>query len=135
MSCGCQKTPCACQPGPAPQCPPPGPVTKCDLYRSGDKNLWVEKGPNPEDESCIGICLLDTMSEDQVIYTIEHDNAAREDLLRVTSDPHLRELATTVPRLPVVEEVDAEQAQYNRTNEPASNPFYGVFRGQPPFAQ
>jgi len=135
MSCNCRKNPCACQPGPTPQCPPPGPTTRCDRYRKGDTNVWVEKGPNPEDQDAIGVCMLDSMCDSQIIYVIEHDEAAREDLLRVTSDPHLLELAKTIPRLPVVEEIDAEQAQYNRTNEPASNPFYAVFRGQPPFAQ
>jgi hypothetical protein len=97
--------------------------------------MWVERGDTPNDVNAIGICLLDTMSDAQVIYTIEHDEAAREDLLRVTTDPRLIELATTVPRLPVVEEVDAEQAVNNRTNEPSAIPFYAVFRGQPPFAQ
>lgn len=99
------------------------------------KNVWVERGCTPNDADAVGVCLLDTMSEAQVIYSIEHDEAAREDLLRVTSDPALRALANSVPRLPVVEEADAEQAQYNRTNEMGANPFYTVFRGQPPFAQ
>lgn len=130
--CSCQQTPCSCQG--VPGCPA-GPTTKCDLYRQGDKNVWVERGDTANDASCPGICLLDTMSEAQVISTLEHDEKARADLLTVTSDPALLELAKTIPRLPVVEEMDAEQAQHNRTNEPASLPFYAVFRGQPPFAQ
>ncbi len=95
----------------------------------------MERGDTPNDVNVPGICLLDTMSEDQVIYSLEHDEQARADLLTVTSDPHLLELANTIPRLPVVEEMDAEQALTNRTNEPASLPFYAIFRGQPPFAQ
>ncbi len=138
MSCGCNSTPCSCSGSTAlpdaSECPPP-PTTFCNLYRPGMTNVWVEKGPNPEDINCPGICLLDTMSEAQIIWSIEHDEKARQDLLLVTTDPHLRELATTIPRLPVVEETDAEQALINRPNEPSGNPFYTIFRGQPPFAQ
>jgi hypothetical protein len=97
--------------------------------------VWVEHGPNPGDEKTIGVCLLDTMCDSQIIYVLERDEKARADLQTVTTDPHLICLAQTVPRLPVVEEADAEQALLNRPNEPAQNPFYSVFRGQPPFAQ
>jgi hypothetical protein len=79
--------------------------------------------------------MLDTMTDQQVIYVLERDEEARADLLKVTSDPHLLELARTVPRLPTVERMDAEQAQYNQPNNPGSIPFYAVFRGKPPFAQ
>lgn len=127
MSCSCPTLPCVCQ----PQCPPPAATTKCDLYRPGTPNVWVERGS----PGAIGICMLDTMDESQVIYTLERDEKARQDLLAVTSDPALRQLAQDVPRLPVVEETDAEQALLNRPNEPSQNPFYAVFRGQPPFAQ
>jgi hypothetical protein len=133
-ACACQSNPCNCQSGPDPMCPP-APVSKCDLYRPGMKNVWVDRGCNPGDENAPGICLLDTMSEEQVIYSIERDEKARADLLTVTSDPKLRQLATTIPALPVVEEADAEQAMLNRSTEPASLPFYQIFRGQPPFAQ
>jgi hypothetical protein len=75
------------------------------------------------------------MRDDQVIYVLEHDEKARKDLLAVTSDPHLIELANTVPRLPTFEESDGEQHNINRPNDAGSNPFYTVFRGQPPFAQ
>ncbi len=127
MSCGCNQTPCAC--------PPQRPCTRCDLYVQGTKNAWVLKGPSPEDQKCVGICILDTITDAQVIYVLERSEKARQDLLAVTSDRHLRELAGDVPRLPVVEEADMDQALVNRPNEPAQNPFYAVFRGQPPFAQ
>ena len=127
MSCGCNKTPCAC--------PPARPCTRCDLYVQGTRNVWVEKGPSPEDQKALGICMLDTMTDAQVIYVLERDEKARADLKTVTSDRHLLKLAGDVPRLPVVEEADAEQALINRPNESAQNPFYAIFRGQPPFAQ
>jgi hypothetical protein len=126
-SCGCNQNPCVC--------PAPRPCTRCDLYVQGTQNVWVEKGPSPEDQQALGICMLDTMSDAQVIYVLERDEKARADLQRVTSDKHLLQLARTVPRLPVVEETDAEQALLNRPHEPAQNPFYGIFRGQPPVAQ
>lgn len=134
MSCSCQKTPCIC--------PPPRPCTLCDRYQQGMTNVWVSKarsgtslvGPDA-DENVPGICMLDTMTRAQVIYVLERDEKARADLLVVTSNRELLHLARTVPRLPVVEETDAEQALINRPNEPAQNPFYAIFRGQPPFAQ
>ena len=75
------------------------------------------------------------MSLAQVIYVIEHDDVARADLLKVTSDPELRNLAMTVARLPTQQEDDKLQSTINRNNTPASSPFYGLFRGQPPFSQ
>jgi len=129
MTCGCQTSPCSCEPTTA-VCAPTRKPSKCDLY-TGDPNCWVEKG----DPSAKGICMLDTLNECQVTYIIQHNERARVDLLKVTSDPALRRLAETIPKLPVVEQNDAEQAYVNKTNEPAASPFYAVFRGQPPFSQ
>jgi len=99
------------------------------------KNVWVERGCSSIDATAPGICLLDTMCRAQVIYSIERDDKARDDLLAVTSDPELRQLAHTVPRLPTAEVADMEQSYLNRSNDPASIPFYAISRGQPPFAQ
>lgn len=107
----------------------PKPATYCD--RDTKDNVWVERAPNSPD--AIGICLLDTMSEAQVINVLNRDDQARADLLRVTSDEGLLELARTVPRLPTEEEMDAEQKALNRSKD--CIPFYAIFRGQPPFAQ
>jgi hypothetical protein len=134
MSCGCQTTPCTCDPQPV--CPSPA-TTKCDLYvpGSGLKNVWIDRGEGPNDAKCVGACMLDTMTEEQIINTLERDDQARADLPKITTDPHLLTLGKTIPRLPVVEAMDAEQAMYNRPNEGASIPFYALFRGQPPFSQ
>jgi hypothetical protein len=75
------------------------------------------------------------MTDCQIIHSLERDDVARADLLTVTSDPHLLELARTVPRLPTVEETDVEQSLLNQSNNSGSIPFYALFRGQPPFAQ
>lgn len=143
MSCGCKKTPCDCPSNPCDPCAPPRKCTKCDLYVPGTPNVWVERGgvsanlfaTETPDYSVPGICALDTLCEAQIINIIERDDKARADLLKVTSDPRLRQLALTVPKLPTQELVDAEQLNQNRPNEPSSIPFYAVFRGQPPFAQ
>jgi len=129
----CQNEPCAC-PATEEECPPT-PTTKCDLYVPGTPNVWVERGDSPNDVNAPGVCMLDTMEECQVVYILQRDDKARADLLRVTSDERLRELAATTPKLPVVEQADAEQALYNEPNNPGSLPFYAIFRGRPPFAQ
>lgn len=112
-------------PGDPCRCPP-RPCTKCD--RDTQNNVWHERGT----PGAIGICLLDTMTEEQIIYTLEHDERARKDLLRVTSDPHLLHLAHTITRLPVVEEMDAMQKDMNREG-PATNVLHSTFHGVPPF--
>lgn len=128
----CQTDPCSCSTLEACQ---QTPATKCNLYVHGMENVWVERGCSPNDVDAPGVCMLDTMREQQVIYVLERDDKARADLLKVTTDPRLLELARTVPRLPTVELADAQQAQFNQPNNSGSIPFYAVFRGKPPFAQ
>jgi hypothetical protein len=144
MSCpNCHKTPCGCfqnvrpgkDPVPAPTvCDPyPTPLSKCMPLK--EPNVWIERGDNSGSENAPGICLLDTMSEEQVIFVLERDQKARVDLLKVTNDPRLLELARTVEPLPTQEEMDMHQKWFNRSDSPTSIPFYAIFRGQPPFAQ
>ena len=126
MSCcgNCSQTPCQC---------PPVYTSKCKRLR--EPNVWIERGNHSGSENAPGICLLDTMSEEQVIYSLDRDPKARADLLKVTDDPHLLDLARTVMPLPEQEEADMHQKWFNRTDAPAANPFYAIFRGRPPFAQ
>ncbi len=140
----CRKHPCECgRSAPPNPCEPEKRCTRCDLYVQGTPNVWVERGAVSPDlfqaeqpeYKVPGICALDTLSDAQIINIIERDDRARADLLKITSDPHLRKLALTVPKLPTQELVDAEQLNQNRPNEPSSIPFYAVFRGQPPFPQ
>lgn len=124
MSCPCSTSPCICE------CPaPPRQTTLCDRDRKN--NVWVEGVVDENGNG--GICMLDTMTEAQVISVIECDPVARADLKRVTSDPQLLELAEKVPPLPTEEPVDTLQREVNRAAD--SIPFYSIFRGQPPFAQ
>lgn len=120
-----------CEESPENPCACPTPVRK--TYCDGDttNNLWVERDPNSPD--AIGICLLDTMSEPQIINSLQRSCQARVDLLRVTTDKHLRELALTTPPLPTQEEMDQDQRLLNRDAE--SIPLYTQFRGQPPYNQ
>jgi len=116
---------------------PPGCEPQHKSRCNGDRknNVWVERGPGANDGNCIGICLLDTMTEDQVIFAVERDDRARADLLRVTTDARLLQIARETPRLPVTEEADNIQTRMNRNHAAASTPFYSIFRGQPPFSQ
>ena len=106
-------------------------TTYCD--RDTKDNVWVERDGNIPD--AVGICLLDTMNERQIIDVVSRNAQARRDLFRVTSDPDLLNLARTLPPLETGEEMDEEQSEFNRNDEPASIPFYAIFKGQPPFAQ
>lgn len=124
MSCSCQQPAgCTCNCTPQP--------TKCD--RDTLNNVWLEKGTGGE--NCAGICLLDTLTPAQVIDIVERDPKARADLLRVTSDPTLLDIARHTKPLPTAEEADLQQKWVNKDEAPASIPFYALFRGQPPFAQ
>jgi hypothetical protein len=82
-----------------------------------------------------GVCLLDTLCTDQVIGILKVDERARADLIRVTSDPTLLDLAETVDRLPSVDPGDQLQKQMGANHQAETIPFYAIFRGQPPFAQ
>jgi hypothetical protein len=78
-----------------------------------------------------GICMLDTMEEHQVINSLQRSQRAKDDLLRVTSNEYLRNLALTTPLYPTANEGDVLQKEVNQ----GTIPFYTLFRGQPPFAQ
>ena len=97
----------------------------CDGDRTN--NIWVEGG-NPSIGN--GICLLDTMTESQVVYSLQHNPKAAADLKRVTTNEALLHLADTVPLLPTTVEEDETQKEMNRHDEPGSIPFYAIFRGR-----
>jgi hypothetical protein len=92
--------------------------------------VWIEGSVDPE-TGCGGVCLLDVYEDDTIIYVLQRDEGARADLLRVTDDPHLCELAHTVPPLPKI----SEEQKLSAVAAPAVIPFYHYFHGQPPFAQ
>lgn len=73
-----------------------------------------------------GVCLLDTMTKDQVIYTISHNPFARRDLARVTTCQEILDLLQGVQLLPTVQEDDEEQ---KRLNSADCLPFYNLYRG------
>lgn len=126
-NCGCNVNPCGCSTSNSTSEDETGkPNTKCDRDRKD--NVWVE-GADADGNG--GICLLDTMEEYQVIQSLHRSQRSHDDLLRVTSDARLRELAVTVPIYP--QEVEGDQLQ-TKVNE-NTIPFYSLFRGQPPFAQ
>lgn len=91
--------------------PPP---TLCD--GDTENNSWVEGG----------ICLLDTMSKEQVIFTIEHNPEARKDLARVTTCQEILDLLDQVTLLPTK---DADESLMKTLNNTDILPFYTIFRG------
>lgn len=133
-SCGCTPNPCSCVDttcaGVESPCgeplPEPCARTLCDGQRAN--NVWVE-GADAEGNG--GICLLDTMELDQIIHSLQRDPQAKVDLLTVTHNEYLRNLANTTPLLPQGNEGDTLQKEMNQN----TIPFYSIFRGQPPFAQ
>lgn len=108
------------------------PFPGCNLCdRDRKNNVWVE-GP-VDSNGRGGVCLLDTMTYDQVVGVLQVDEKAREDLRRVTSDPELHALADSTQRLSEKVVGDDLQSDINRNAD--SIPFYAIFRGQPPFSQ
>lgn len=101
------------------------PETFCDLDVT--HNVWVE-GIVDVPNGKRGLCMLDTLTEEQVIYILQHDPQARIDLPKVTSNEQLRRMASQVPLLPRQDAADVEQSRDAR----AGLPFYTIFRGQPP---
>ncbi len=107
----------------------PGRTTYCDGNRRD--NVWVE---GPVDEAGQGgVCMLDTMTESQLIYVLQRDPKARQDLETVTTDEELKAWARTIPMLPGVNPGDQLQSEINANA--ASIPFYSVFAGKPPTAR
>jgi hypothetical protein len=101
-------------------------MTRCNRDRVN--NVWIEGG-NPETGEG-GVCLLDNMTDQQIIWIIERDERAREDLIRVTDDVHLQEIARSIARLPTRDDPEPVRGMTN-----TSVPFYSAFGGRPPFAQ
>ena len=99
----------------APECEGP-PPTLCD----GDttNNEWVDGNGS--------ICLLDSMSLDQVVYVLQRNPKARDDLKRVTTCEELHELVDKVPPLPTKQEDDSLQSSFNTGD---CLPYYTIFRG------
>jgi hypothetical protein len=129
--CGCNVTPCACNStgdsvtDAATHAQDPSHFqTLCD----GDRvnNVWVE-GARPD--GSLGICMLDTMEEHQIINVLQRDPKARTDLLRVTTNPYLRDMVERIPMMPGHNEGDKLQKEANQD----TMVLYTVFRGVPPW--
>jgi len=98
------------------------PVDPCDTAPpslcDGDttNNCWFEEG----------VCLLDTMSKQQVVYTIQRNPKARQDLAKVTTCEPILQLLKDVPLLGTTQEDDAQQRRFNQVD---SLPFYTLYKG------
>ena len=92
------------------------PGTLCD----GDcaDNIWFVNGK----------CLLDNLTYDQVYFVLQRNPNAKKDLLRVTTDRNLLELARQ-SRL-IMDTIQDDMSPYRVINNPARTlPFYTLFRG------
>lgn len=112
------------------QCEPATPATYCDLDITN--NVWVEGVVDPA-HGKRGICMLDSLSERQIVDILQHDPRAREDLPRVTSSAELLQLLATTRLLPA--QSLEEQIQERSNRNPNGIPFYTVFRGRAPAAR
>ena len=81
-------------------------------------NIWYQQGA----------CKLDTLTYDQVYFVLERNPKAKKDLLRITNDPCLIELATNsnLIRDPIE---DGESVARVINNPAQTLPFYTLFRG------
>lgn len=129
MSCE-HDCPCACEVEPDPELPAgtlaiTGKCTFCDLQPwgmpDGRANVWTQGAS----------CLLDTYSADDIIYVLQHDPLARADLRRITTNPQLLSLLSTVPILP--EKTEGERIEKSLNSDPMF--LQTLFRGLPPGTQ
>lgn len=98
--------------------------TCCDLNRLN--NVWVE-GEYPETGA---VCMLDNLTIASISEILTRDPRARQDLVKVTSNPYLRDLAAQVPQLSTQDDGDRVQKQASQIL--GAGPFYTLFRGQIP---
>ncbi len=98
-----------------------GKCTVCD----GDKtdNIWFQPGP----PGFPGRCILDELTFEQVYYVLQRVPQAKPDLLRITSDPVLIQLAND-SRL-VTDEIESNQKAADMINKQGTLPFYTLMRG------
>lgn len=88
-------------------------------YCTGDwnDNVWTEGAS----------CLLDTYSVDDIIYVLQRNPKARDDLRRITSDPDLLALLDSTPMI-------GANSDVRNLEISARDPIflYSIFRGNPP---
>lgn len=98
--------------------PYPNDCTMCNLVTAC--NMFYIEQPGYE-----GRCILDEMTFEDVLRILSRNPAAREHMLRITSDPCLVKMAQlTDVVIPIAEQ---DQAFMRRINN--SIPFYTLFRG------
>jgi len=99
------------------------PTPECTLC-TGDKTdniFFVPRAPGYP-----GRCILDEMTYEQVYEVLRRVPKAKADLIRITSDPTLLQLAQTTQLVQCPQiEADRVQRRLNRN----TLPFYTLFRG------
>jgi hypothetical protein len=124
-SCECNQDPCCCQYAEIDPCALVNPNPACGSMCNLDThdNCWYVC----EQVGYLSQCRLDQMTYGEVIEVLERYPFAARDLMRITSDPALLELARTVHlRAPQQEDDAVAENLINKTN---TLPFYTIFRG------
>lgn len=103
-----------------PANPDPNEYTLCSRDTS-DNIFFVPRAPGYPYR-----CILDEMTYEQVTAVLERIPEAREDLMRITDDPTLLNMAMDVP-LTEGEHEDADQLKAKL--DPVSLPYYSVLNG------
>jgi hypothetical protein len=85
-------------------------------------NMWFREGA----PGYAGQCILDTLTYEQVIGVLERVPGAGKDLLKITNDPCLVELANKVGL--IVPEQEQNQQVMDRLGN-RNIPYYTIFRG------
>lgn len=102
-------------------------INMCDPCRQGVEslctgdianNIWYQNGK----------CLLDNLRYEQVEFVLQRNPNAKPDLLRVTDDPTLLQIARESSL--VISDIQDNLTPYRVINNPKQTlPFYYVFRG------
>jgi hypothetical protein len=100
------------------------PEKNCCTKCSGDpnNNIWFEIRPGRP-----GRCILDELTYEQVWLVLLRNPNAKKDLLKITTDATLIQLANNVNL--EVDELDDDQKVENMINKQGTLPYYTLFRG------
>lgn len=83
-----------------------------------EKNIWFVNGK----------CKLDELTFDQVYFILQRNPSAKKDLLRVTTNQELIQLATYSQL--IKDPIEDDMRPYRLVNNPAQTlPFYTLFKG------
>jgi hypothetical protein len=108
----------------SPCCIPCGTGSRCNINVNGVCNAWIAK---PEGEDVPGICLLDQLTDEEIICVLQKNPYARADLPKVTTDPTLLGYLEAYPLLSNDWEAEVEMKRFGVKDAPFA---YSLFGGR-----